>query len=242
MGRSHHENEARAGFPSRHGRSTVRVIEHAFGGRFGVAIGARYGDIVQAATDVLARHGYHQASVREIARAAGLSLGGLYHYVGDKDELLFLVIDRSLDQLIGELDRACAEAGSPEERLFALVRTHLDFGFRQAAALKIINRDHELVRGPRQAEVAAKRQAYVERALRILQELDARQRSGDELLSATNLLLGMLNGIARRPFLKSSDDTRALAGRVGALFLNGFLEHAGAGAAPASISGGAHER
>jgi AcrR family transcriptional regulator len=207
-----------------------------------VAIEERYAAILEAARDVFARRGFHQASIREIARAAGLSLAGLYHYVGGKDELLFLVLDRSLDTLIEDLDRACAEAGTSEGRLLALVRTHLDFGFRHAAALKVINRDYELVSEPRRAEVAAKRHAYVERALRILRELDPRHRSGDELLSATNLLLGMLNGIARRPFVRSSDDARALAGTVGALFLYGFLERAGDGGAPASIDGGAHER
>jgi hypothetical protein len=38
------------------------------------------------------------------------------------------------------------------------------------------------------------------------------------------LLLGMLNGIATRPFLRSGEDVNGLAGEVGALFLYGFLE------------------
>ncbi len=114
-----------------------------------MAIGARYDGILGAACDVIARRGFHQASIREIARAAGLSLAGLYHYVGGKPELLFLVLDRALDRLIDDLDRALAGARTPEERLRGLIRTHLEFGFHQAAALKIINRDHELLEGSR---------------------------------------------------------------------------------------------
>jgi AcrR family transcriptional regulator len=94
-----------------------------------VAIETRYGDILEAAGDVFARRGFHQASIREIARAADLSLAGLYHYVRGKDELLFLVLDRALDDLIGALDRALAVARTPEGKLFALIQTHLDFGF-----------------------------------------------------------------------------------------------------------------
>jgi len=189
-----------------------------------VAIGERFDSIVKAACDVIARRGFHQASIREIARAAGLSLAGLYHYVGGKDELLFLVLDSSLDRLLAELDGAIAEARTPELRLLALIRTHLDFGFNHAAALKIINRDWELLSGPRREEIAAKRQSYLTRGLTILREVDPQGRSRDELLSATNLLLGMLNGIATRPFLRSREDARALASEVGALFLYGFLE------------------
>jgi AcrR family transcriptional regulator len=189
-----------------------------------MAIGERYEGILKGACDVIARRGFHQASIREIARAAGLSLAGLYHYVGGKDELLFLVLDRSLDRLIDELDGALAEARTPELRLLALIRTHLGFGFRHAAALKIINRDWELVSGPQRDEIAVKRQSYLTRGLAILRELDPHGRSGDELLSATNLLLGMLNGIATRPFLRSPEDARTLAPEVGALFLYGFLE------------------
>jgi AcrR family transcriptional regulator len=188
-----------------------------------MAIGERYEGILSAACSVIARRGFHQASTREIARAAGLSLAGLYHYVGEKDELLFLVLGHSLDRLLETLDRNLAEAGTAEERLLALIRTHLDFGFQHAHALRVVNRDHDLLAEPRRAEIAAKRRVYLQRGLGVLRDLDPRGRSEAELFSATNLLLGMLNGIATRPFLRSAADARALAVEVGALFLHGFL-------------------
>jgi AcrR family transcriptional regulator len=191
-------------------------------------IGERYDRILDAACGVIARRGFHQASTREIARAAGLSLAGLYHYVGEKDELLFLVLDRALDRLLAELDRSLAEARSPETRLLSLLRTHLDFGLRYPHALRVINRDHEVLAEPRRSEIAAKRQQYLARGLAVLRELDPHRRSDAELLSATNLLLGMLNGIATRPFLRTDEDARALAAEVGALFLYGFLEQTAA--------------
>ncbi|HEU5321715.1 MAG TPA: TetR family transcriptional regulator, partial [Methylomirabilota bacterium] len=113
-----------------------------------MAIGERYASIVEAARDVIARRGFHQASVREISRAAGLSLAGLYHYVRGKDELLFLVLDRALDTLLGDLEAALAAAPTPEDKLLALIRTHLEFGLRYPAALKIVNRDWELLGEP----------------------------------------------------------------------------------------------
>lgn len=200
-----------------------------------MSIDERYGDIVNAACDVIARRGFQAASTREIAGAAGLSLAGLYHYVGSKEELLFLVLDHHLDSLIAALDGALAAARTPEARLLALIRSHLEFASRRPAALKVVNRDHDLVPEPHRAEIARKRQRYVHRGLAILRDLDRHDRSEDALLSATTLLLGMLNGIATRPFLRAEDGARDLAADVGALFLHGFL---GGGAVRSSALAG----
>lgn len=217
-------------------------VERSFGGRFGVAIEARYDGILTAAADVFGRRGFHQASIREIARAADLSVAGLYHYVGGKEELLFLVLDRALDDLHASLDRALATARTPQTKLLALIRTHLDFGFHHPLELKLINRETELLAEARRAEIGARRNAYVQRGLAILRELDPHGRAGDELLSATNLLLGMLNGIARRPHLTAGDEVGALAASVGALFLHGFLERSAVvDGPPATTRGGGHD-
>jgi AcrR family transcriptional regulator len=187
-------------------------------------IGVRYEGILEAACDVIARRGFQQASIREIASASGLSLAGLYHYVGGKDELLFLVLDRALDRLLAALEAAWRETHSPAERLHALVETHLDFASRDPHALKIINRDYELLAEPHRSEVAAKRREYLRRGLAVLRELDPLHRSEAELFSATNLLLGMLNGIGTRPFVRSGHSVQALADEVASLFLHGFLD------------------
>jgi AcrR family transcriptional regulator len=236
-----HEIEAHAGFPRPARPDTVRVIERVLGGRFGVTIGRRYDAILEAAGEVLARRGFHQASIREIARAAHLSLAGLYHYVGGKDELLFLVLDRALDRLLAMADAALEVEATPEARLLALIRTHLEFGFHHADALRIVNRDWELVAGGHRAEVAARRRAYMQRWLAVLAELDPHGRSERELFPAANLLLGMLNGIAVRPFLKTPEDPRSLARQVGALFLDGFLESSRDGAQPLAVTGDVHD-
>jgi AcrR family transcriptional regulator len=206
-----------------------------------MAIEDRFDAILGAACDVIARRGFAQASIREIARAAALSQAGLYHYVGGKDELLFLVLDRSLDRLLGALDAALAEARTPEAKLLALVRTHLEFGLQRPGAMKIINRDWELLAEPRRSDIAAKREAYLRRGLVILRELAPGAHSRPELSSAITLLLGMLNGIATRPFVRSEEDAGSLAAGVVALFLNGFLERAGGPAGVPAIPGGGHD-
>lgn len=206
-----------------------------------MAIGERYDAILDAALTEFARRGFHQASIREIARSAHLSLAGLYHYVGGKDELLLLGLDRALDTLDAMAQASLSAARTPETRLLALVHAHLEFGFHHANALRVVNRDWELVAAAHRGEIVAKRRAYMERWLDVLHELDPHARSHRGLFSAANLLLGMLNGIAAPTFLKTAEDARHLAAEVGALFLYGFLERSMDGGEPAPVAGEHHD-
>lgn len=76
---------------------------------------AKREEILTVALDVIARHGYRGASVREIADAVGLSQAGLLHYFDSRDELLTAVLTKR-----DEVD-APAPAEEPFEALLRIV-------------------------------------------------------------------------------------------------------------------------
>jgi AcrR family transcriptional regulator len=49
--------------------------------------------IVGAATRVFAQKGFRRATIREVAREAGVSEGTIYNYFEDKDALLMAILD-----------------------------------------------------------------------------------------------------------------------------------------------------
>src|SRR5579884_2585798 len=51
----------------------------------------RLGAILEHATEVFDEKGYEGASMRDLSRAAGMSLAGLYHYFESKEKLLYLI-------------------------------------------------------------------------------------------------------------------------------------------------------
>jgi AcrR family transcriptional regulator len=55
-----------------------------------------HGRLVEAATKVVARRGFHAATVDEIAKEAGFSVGALYSNFEGKDELFLAVFDGHL--------------------------------------------------------------------------------------------------------------------------------------------------
>ena len=65
-------------------------------GRDGVrdlVVRARRAQIVGAATKVFAEKGFSRATIREVAREAGVSEGTIYNYFEDKDALLLAILD-----------------------------------------------------------------------------------------------------------------------------------------------------
>src|SRR5213593_1673331 len=63
--------------------------------------------------------------MRDIAVAANLSPGNLYHYFRGKDELLYFCQDRALDRLLGALAAARRQRAPVPERLRELARSHV---------------------------------------------------------------------------------------------------------------------
>jgi TetR/AcrR family transcriptional regulator, cholesterol catabolism regulator len=49
-------------------------------------------EIVDQATKVFIKKGYHQTNMRELAEALNMSVGSIYNYVGSKQDILYLII------------------------------------------------------------------------------------------------------------------------------------------------------
>jgi AcrR family transcriptional regulator len=57
-------------------------------------VAARRRQILDAATRVFSEHGFPRATIKEIARTAGVAEGTIYNYFGNKEDLLFGLLDR----------------------------------------------------------------------------------------------------------------------------------------------------
>src|SRR6266851_549007 len=57
-------------------------------------VAARRTQILNAAITVFSEKGFHRATIKEIARVAGIADGTIYTYFASKDEVLLAVLDR----------------------------------------------------------------------------------------------------------------------------------------------------
>ena len=77
--------------------------------------------IVRAATRVFSERGFHRATMQDIVRASGLSVGAIYTYFRSKDDLILAGCDMITDQEMSELARRLAPIEGFRERISAAV-------------------------------------------------------------------------------------------------------------------------
>jgi AcrR family transcriptional regulator len=82
---------------------------------------ARRRQIIDAAIVCFARDGFHRATMRDVCREAGLSLGAVYRYFAGKDEIIEAIADERHAREAGFIEHA-EEAAEGVEALRALGR------------------------------------------------------------------------------------------------------------------------
>lgn len=73
--------------------------------------------IVKAATKLFSEQGYYLTTIQDIAREAGISVGLIYQYFKDKDDVLFLTLKLVLETYEKVIPAALEGAEHPLERL-----------------------------------------------------------------------------------------------------------------------------
>jgi len=92
------------------------------------AVEAKHEKIVKGACRVFFKKGFHPASMREIAEAAGMSMGQMYHYISSKDDVLFLIHKHMQTIWYRQLmDASIEETQDPTEKMALALRSSVDF-------------------------------------------------------------------------------------------------------------------
>ena len=192
--------------------------------------------ILRAAARIFAEKSYHSTSMRDISRATGVSLAGLYHYCKSKEELLFLIQDHCFGRLLERLEERVEGIDDPFVQLRIFIDNHLSFFAANMAEMKVLSHEAESLAGDLHEHVSTRKRQYTRTSRRILSELQQAaghppRRNGRlkknaravDLTVATYALFGMMNWIYNWYDPRGKLSVSQLVDNITRLFLSGFL-------------------
>ena len=87
----------------------------------------RTAGILEAARKVFATKGFSQATVDDIASAAGVAKGTVYLYYESKRDIYFAALKFGIEQMYSRLDEELKKVSTPEEKLRTLIGVKLAY-------------------------------------------------------------------------------------------------------------------
>lgn len=78
-------------------------------------IKVRRQQIIKGAIKLFKEKGFHRATTRELAKAAGFSIGTLYEYIRTKEDVLYLVCDSIYEKVMDQVSSLSINAGTIKE-------------------------------------------------------------------------------------------------------------------------------
>ncbi len=184
----------------------------------------RLAEILAHATEVFCHKGYDAASIRDISRASGTSLAGLYYYFQSKEHLLYLIQKDVFETLQARLEERLKGLADPVERLRAVISSHLSYFLGHRERMKVLSHESDTLKGPYQTEIAALKRRYYRTCLGVVEEV--REARGLRRLNprlAVLSLFGMMNWIYTWHKPAVDPAAGALSEQMASLFLDGIL-------------------
>lgn len=77
--------------------------------------------IIEAATILFARDGYHRTSLNSVSELANINRGTIYYHVSEKEELLFEVLRQHVEYVYGHIVRIHASSLDPRSKIHGMI-------------------------------------------------------------------------------------------------------------------------
>jgi AcrR family transcriptional regulator len=181
----------------------------------------RLAKILVHATDVFYERGYQGASMRDLSRASGMSLAGMYYYFESKEKLLYLIQKHTFSTIVERLRERLSDVSDPEQRVRVFILNHLEYFLANQKAMKVLSHEDDVLKNGFGTEIAAIKREYYRTCIELLDNL--KRAKGLEFSSrlAVLSLFGMMNWIYTWYHPRVDADAGEMAEQMGNIFLQG---------------------
>ncbi|MCY4441247.1 MAG: TetR/AcrR family transcriptional regulator [Deltaproteobacteria bacterium] len=180
--------------------------------------------ILEHSARIFAEKGFDGTSIREISRATGMSLAGLYYYFRTKEELLCLIQERCLVTLL-ENGRKIQESGrTPRQKIALFVHNHLGFFLHNMNEMKVMSREDTALTADYEKRILDLKRRYLKALVDLVDELQQQEQTRNlNARVAALALFGMMNWIYTWYNPKRDPSLRSLIEQMLRIFFFGVL-------------------
>lgn len=97
--------------------------------------------IMTRAAALFAEHGFGGVGISQVGEAAGLGKGALYHHIGSKEDLLYVIMTDYMTGLIASARQVLQETDDTRQRVHLLSRSFMDAVFTNKAQMIVCFRE-----------------------------------------------------------------------------------------------------
>jgi AcrR family transcriptional regulator len=116
----------------------------------------RRAQLTQAAIACFSERGYHSTTIRDVAERARVSIGLIYQYVGDKEDLLFMALQEVLDSYMRQIPQTLTGITDPLQRFCTAVRAYCRVNGASVDATVLAYRETKSLRKARRIAIMQK--------------------------------------------------------------------------------------
>jgi TetR/AcrR family transcriptional regulator, cholesterol catabolism regulator len=203
----------------RQGRVPGKASSRAAATRFD----RRLGEILDHATEVFCLKGYEGASMRDLSRATGMSLAGLYYYFESKERLLFLIQKHTFTTILEKLKARLQSVTDPQQRIRIFILNHLEYFVSNQRGLKVLAHEDESLKNGLSSEIAGIKREYYRICLGLMEDVRRERGLDFNTRTAVMSLFGMINWIYTWYNPRVDGNAEALSERMGNMVLNGIV-------------------
>jgi TetR/AcrR family transcriptional regulator, cholesterol catabolism regulator len=185
---------------------------------------AKLRHILRVSAQIFAQHGFEATSIRDISRATGLSLSGLYYYFESKQHLLYLIQNDAFTLVVERLKSRLQSSPDPAEQLRLLVLNHIEYFLSHPNEMKVLSHEEEALDDPYREKIQAIKRRYYSLAREIFDSVAVGAIvPGINPRVAVLSLFGMMNWPYKWHKVSVDPDAEELTAAIVGIFLHGIL-------------------
>lgn len=151
--------------------------------------------IARVGAKLFSKKGFAETSMDDIAAAAKLSKGGIYHYFSSKTDVLYFILDNFMDLVLKDLQEELSKFDNGLDRVKGLIFRHIDQYPKYTSEARTLFHEVQNLPPKYYKKIIAKEREYNRITHNVLADYFGPSMKKNQVTAITFILLGMCNSV-----------------------------------------------